>query len=444
MLDRLRKLLTKNPIIIGVMCILALMGGIVCYWYYSRSQEIVPTVITQELSREQNLDKLTSPEDAVEYFVKTLINKDIDQAMRVFPIDELCLNQNFKDILEEQNTFSLEFPIAPSLEYRDYFPIASAELTGLYAHMYNEAIDTIGEIENIALKEIEFISPDMQLDSKFQADMLKNCETYGADAFCHMKAILSSKDKTVNIPLTIVNYDGYWKIFRVGSELQEQITYDSSDNVNDAMSVKLEKQLKKIVNRESDQIDEEENAYSQEEQKSLESGNALLPPNYFVTNAVYGESPEHLMKIFVRYIQKQDLTSVLTLGNVGESPRNLENTTAELLENQAAFAKELKCFYYSILLEEDIDQSSSLEKIGVTGVELLEALEPRFFFYLEMREMVPLAENKYCIYFKYEGEYYSFIFEFSEYDNGWQIKSISNAERLTEKQYNSEIQDLQG
>ena len=119
MLDRLRKLLTKNPIIIGVMCILALMGGIVCYWYYSRSQEIVPTVITQELSREQNLDKLTSPEDAVEYFVKTLINKDIDQAMRVFPIDELCLNQNFKDILEEQNTFSLEFPIAPSLEYRD-------------------------------------------------------------------------------------------------------------------------------------------------------------------------------------------------------------------------------------------------------------------------------------------------------------------------------------
>ena len=77
-------------------------------------------------------------------------------------------------------------------------------------------------------------------------------------------------------------------------------------------------------------------------------------------------------------------------------------------------------------------------------MELLEAFEPRFFFYLEMREMVPLAENKYCIYFKYEGEYYSFIFEFSEYDNGWQIKSISNAERLTEKQYNSEIQDLQG
>lgn len=109
MISRLKKLLIKYPIIVGIMCILALMGGIVCYWYYSRTQEIVPTVIPQELSREQNIESLILPEDAVEYFVNAVINEDLDQAMRVFPIDELCLNQNFADWPIQRTRFRLTF-----------------------------------------------------------------------------------------------------------------------------------------------------------------------------------------------------------------------------------------------------------------------------------------------------------------------------------------------
>ena len=104
------------------------------------------------------------------------------------------------------------------------------------------------------------------------------------------------------------------------------------------------------------------------------------------------------------------------------------------------FAERLKYFYYSFLLDEDPEKSYSLEDLELTGQELLEQLSPQFFFYMEMREMVPLGDDQYRIYFKYESEYYSFIFEFSEYESGWQIKNISAAEKLTEQQYNKEVQ----
>ncbi len=444
MVSRSRKLLTKYPIIIGIICILALMGGIVCYWYYSRTQEIVSTVIPQELSREQNIERLIAPEDAVEYFVHALINEDLDQAMRVFPIDELCLNQNFTDLVDTEDKFSLDFPIAPSLNYGNYFPIASAELTGRYANMYNETIRGIGNPGAAVLETIDFILPEQQLESDFQAKMLQMCEIYGAEAFCHMKATLNLDGKIINIPVTVVNYDGYWKIFRLGSDLEEQITYSSQEKPDEILSESLKDYLEEIVNgtKDANSKDEEkeEEHYSKEEEKLLENGEALLPPNYFVTNAVYEESPEELMKTFVRYIQKQDLTSVLTLGNAGAKERNLESTTVELLEGQADFAERLKYFYYSFLLDEDPEKSYSLEELELTGQELLEQLSPQFFFYMEMREMVPLGDDQYRIYFKYESEYYSFIFEFSEYESGWQIKNISAAEKLTEQQYNKEVQ----
>ena len=82
-----------------------------------------------------------------------------------------------------------------------------------------------------------------------------------------------------------------------------------------------------------------------------------------------------------------------------------------------------------------------MEQLKLTGQELLDQLSPQFFFYLDMREMIPSGDGEYRIYFRYESEYYSFIFEFSEYENGWQIKDIRNAEKLTEQQYNKEVQD---
>ena len=445
MVSRLRKLLTKYPIVIGIICILALMGGIVCYWYYSRTQEIVPTVIPQELSREQNIERLIAPEDAVEYFVRAVMNEDLDQAMRVFPIDELCLNQKFADLVDIKGSFSLDFPIAPSLNYGNYFPIASAELTGRYADMYQETAQTIGNTENAVLEAIEFISPEQQLEADFQAKMRQMCETYGADAFCYMEATLELDGQTVNIPVTVVNYDGYWKIFRLGSDLEEQTTYSSQEKPDEVLSERLKDYLEETVNGTEDtnsqDEEKEEKHYSEKQEKLLKNREALLLPNYFVTNAVYEESPEELMRTFVRYIQKQDLTSVLTLGNVGTEERNLESTTVELLEGQAGFAERLKYFYYSFLLEEDPEKTYSLEQLKLTGQELLDQLSPQFFFYLDMREMIPSGDGEYRIYFRYESEYYSFIFEFSEYENGWQIKDIRNAEKLTEQQYNKEVQD---
>jgi hypothetical protein len=56
-----------------------------------------------------------------------------------------------------------------------------------------------------------------------------------------------------------------------------------------------------------------------------------------------------------------------------------------------------------------------------------------------MVKMIPVSEDEYLIYFKYEGSYYRYTFCFTESDQGWQIRDIKDMVLLDEEAYNQEV-----
>lgn len=445
MVSKIKKLLVKYPVIIGYLSICALMGIIVCYWYYSRHKEITATVVPPELERESNLEMLDTPEEAAEYFIYALKNEDIDQFMRIFPVDELCLKRNFSQITNLKEALSINMP-APAREYRDYFPLTSNEITGIYTDMFLSVVDEMENISEAEVEKIRYIAPEEQLKTDFQLQMLEQSETYGAEAFCDMETLVKIEGETWSIPLTLANFDGYWKVFRVGSSFQENIEREAASDIesNSRAEKELEKKLEELVKKNEKKADKEDDGDRKgDTRKLIESGEAFLPPNYVVTNAVYGESPEKVMRLFTRYLQKKDLAAVLTLGNTGTKERVLEKVTSEVLREQRDFAQIIKSFCYFFFIEENTQEELTLQELEMTGQELLSRLDPQFFFYLEMKEMVQINTNEYEIYFRYENNYYKFNFEFLDFSQGWQIKNIKAEKKMTEKEYQKEIQKLQ-
>lgn len=448
MIRRIKNILKTYPVITGIAGIVLLMAFIVLFWYRSRLQEISPTVITEELSREQNAEKLEKPEEAVVYILEALKNKDIDQAMRVFPIDEICLNIKVSKIINKNNEFSVDTAIAPSGEEVTYFPLSSAELTGKYAARYEELSEELEEIKDFQIEEVEFVEPKKQLEADYQLSMMEECEIFGANAFCEMRAYLTEGKKQYKVSFTLISYDDYWKIFQLGSKLDGSMEKiyttegaDDSRNISDA-SKKLEKELTARINKESDKTNQKISKKKLQEQTNLlNEGKCLLPANYFVVNAIYGENPEQLMKMFVKYTQKKDLTAVLAMGSSSNEQKSLQNTSIQSLEQQGEFAERLKYFYLSLFMD-DVDKQQSLQELGMNGTEIVEKLGCQYLFYLELKEMFPREENEYDVYFKYEGEYLKYQFTFAESEEGWQIQDIKNADRLTEKKYMQQIEEL--
>lgn len=134
----------------------------------------------------------------------------------------------------------------------------------------------------------------------------------------------------------------------------------------------------------------------------------------------------------------------MTLGNIDNEKQTPERTTAEQLKNQSLFVEKLKYFYFSILLGEDTAENKTLLDFELSGQELLRKLDTRYFFYLDLKEIIPINEEEYYVFFKYEGEYFRYQFTFTESESGWQIEDISDMKKYSEKKYLQEIENLAG
>lgn len=424
--SKLKDFLRKYPIVIGIVCVGFLMGFIVINWYIRRENAIVSTTVPPELARESNIDALSEPELAVEYYVKAVQRQDLDQALRVFPIDEICLNIDSEEAISMAEQFGIDTTLAPSSAYLDYFPISSAELTGNYASEFEKTISENTGIADAEIKGVEYIQPEMQNSSQQQLILKEKSDIYGADAACEMRAVVEG-ERTFIIPVTLVRYDTYWKIAEVGASL------DAEENSDEEMYNRYAAELEDTI-LDGSEDDEEQDESADQTRELIETGEALLPPNYFITTEAYGDSPEDILEQFVLYIHKKDLTTALTLGNISGEKKELGYTSVNTLEEQSDFAQVIKYFYYSFLFPEDVTKEYELDELGMSGKEIVEKLNPDNFFYLEKVEQTMLSENEYEVIFKYEGEYFRFIFEFSGSEEGWQIHDIRNGEKIEYEQ----------
>lgn len=423
MLIKSKRFLNKYPILIGIIGIL-ILGSFSFYQYeiYNKNQ-IETQVKTEQYQREKNIKRIKTPAEAVYYFLKAIENEDLDQALRIFPISEISQTTKVVNLIKKNKMFYCDLSPAPTLNYRSYFPLASAEISGNYAKLYERFKASFQRLQDVNLYKIVY----EELDEDESNHYLTLADDIGAVKLRKIWAYFNNGDEAYKILFIAVKYKQYWKIYDIDTEIKqiscdelEEDPYIRPENLN------LKKAAETISDATKDIID---------------SGKGMLTANYTWSNATYGETPEALMDDFICYTQKNNIDALLTFGNAGNTERNLEQIDEEQLINRGKFAEALKYFYFSLLLGRDADEKVMIKDESTAANEVLESLNPQYFFYLELVAMKEKSDNVYYIYFKYEGDYYRFNFDFIKFNQGWQIHNIDNMKSLTYEEYEMELKE---
>lgn len=449
-MKKIKQFLKEYPVIIGGLSIVALLSMIVVFWYWQREHQVISSVVPEELAREQTIDKITDPRDVAFYVMNAVEQQDLDMFLRSCPIDEMGLGMNSAGLIDREGRFTNEAIIAPAANYREYFPVSSAEITGKYVEEYRKISDDFHKLKNPKVLDVAYAKPDEQLLKEFRYGESEICDLWNGKALCEVMVLLESEGEQYLMVFTLISYYDFWKVYSVQSELlglsERGTIYPVTEEEyialkNEKRQIALHESLKEIVRG---VISKDEESEEKEEQnivkKTIEAGDSLLTPNYVVLNTSYGRSAEDAISQFTISLQKKDWTAAMSFINVSEEPRQLECVTTEMLSEQAEMARIIKSFYYHILLEGKSLEGKSLEEIGKSGARIIQELNPEYSFYIDLNKVEKTEDPvKYKAYFYYMGDRYEAEFLVSEFEEGWMIKDIGENVRKLSK---TEVKEL--
>ena len=112
-----------NTMILAVILIGLLAGSVAFFRLYSGRNELVTDVQTAELQREATLEQIQDPQNLIHYFFKAVDEENLDMALRACPVDEIGLGIDTQMVIENMGEFSPVSTVAPSKQYREYFPL---------------------------------------------------------------------------------------------------------------------------------------------------------------------------------------------------------------------------------------------------------------------------------------------------------------------------------
>ena len=430
-----------NTMILAVILIGLLAGSVAFFRLYSGRNELVTDVQTAELQREATLEQIQDPQNLIHYFFKAVDEENLDMALRACPVDEIGLGIDTQMVIENMGEFSPVSTVAPSKQYREYFPLTSAELTSRYTENILAFIDAYQKYDGIQIKKIDYVYPEKQMASENMLRYQTICDTISADAVCEVAVLLEYQGKDYLAGFTLVSYYGGWKLLSFSSELTEttedvlirEITDQEVQAIyNDAGAEELEEELSDTLGDE----EKEERQDSQEIAEMIENGEALLPANYFVVNLAYGESPQDLMEQVTKYIEKGNLQAFMNY-YVTDKVEAGERVSSEKLTQQGNVAENIQTLYFA-LLNEGVMDKGSLETLGKTSQDIVEEQNPGNMFYLDLMKVVYSEENSLCrSFFWYGGNIYEVDFVLQESEGGWQIQEMTDVSQVSQKEYDS-------
>lgn len=450
-MKKVKNIIKKFPVLIGVFSIAILLSLIVLYWFSQRRQEVVSTVIPEELAREATIEKLKDPELVVAYILAAAKQKDLDMALRAFPIDEVCLSLDSDKLTEVYDELTLKTMPAPSGLYEQYFPIASVEYTQMYADSFEKFMSALPQ--DAKVKDISYLEPRQQMAAETLHFYTELNSAYGSKGICEMTALIEAEENTYATVFTLICYDDYWKLLSFKSEsslsdIDRNFQPISETKYKKATDNSKQEQLKEEIEEKlfgemsKDQKKEKEQNVEMA-RKQIESGNALLTPNYFVTCPAYGKTPRDTLKRFTLYLQRGDITSAICFGNTYGKERELEHTTLEALNQQTAFAEQIKNLWYTVLLNQELFNEAGYSKLDKDNdiKQTLSMLSLEHEFYLSFDGLDETEEKDKFIAYYYYGEH-CFEIEVSmiQAEQGWQIKSFDSMKKLSQEEYETKIQ----
>lgn len=416
---------------IGLLAIIILLYKIDLHYRYTD-----PAIMTEEMERSNTTDGFTEPYDIVGYMIDALENDDLDKGMRGFPIDEKLLGINVGMILDSLNEFSTNITYMPS-QWRQFVPISSAEITGDYVLQF-ERIRNQFTKKKVEVKGINLILPEIQFSNEYTSISRKICEMWNAEDRMEVIVKLKIDGDDYAMGMTLLKYNGYWKIDSFESDLAKEREYTGVWKCDESDYNKMidEEREKQILNSEASE--------------TKGSQNQLLPLNYVLYNSRFGKTPEDLIEEFILCIQKNDLSGVMTYMDIYGEENPLHKETSDILLNQRKVAEEIQNFYYYLFGNDYASINAvSLKDLGMTGDQISSSFNLDEMLYLEVNTIFQVDAEEYAAVYYFNGNHYLAGFTVKQYEDGWLIETLSCLSfgiekgqilKLTDKEYDKIIE----
>lgn len=350
----------------------------------------------EDMLRVQNTESLESPLEAAEYFMKAILDKDVDKALRGCAIDEKCLNNNYKMLMERRQEDKSAIDIAPSAEDNCYYPINSAIYTEEYNEQISVLIDAIGK-KTLELKGTDYIkTQEVSLD-KYK-EQKKQRKLWGAEEIEEVLVKLQDKSGTIYMAgLTVAKYEYGWKVLETGAQ---------------EMGMTYQNPIKKVDPKEySSFIDKERSKKNthkkKDESEIVEIDDKMLPLNYFMLSQKEEKSINRVMEEFTACVQREDLMGAMNYIKI--------DGNKDFFEAQRDVAEQMKDFCKGIMEIRDTNRNpklwntEELTYLGFNGVYDIDKENP---------------EDKLVIYY-YDKSFFAVGCRFIKADNQWMIHEFT-------------------
>lgn len=442
------KKLKNYPELLGIGAVCILVGIIFLYKLEARGEYVDPGIVTEDMARENTVDGFTEPEDTVRYMISALQKKDLDMGLRGFPIDEKILGINVGKELDSLGEFSTNITYMPS-EWKEFVPVSSSEITKDYTEIFRSLEDQFAG-KDVTVEAVRALLPQRQMEAQYHRNSQQICEIWGADSRIEALAKLRIDGEDYALPVTLFQYDDFWKTDSFEASLLEEsgIFLCDSEEYEELTDEKEEEALKEFL---EDSDKEKSQEQTEEEEEDILPEEALLPANYVLYNTVFSQTPEKAIENFILSMQKNDLSSMMIYTDLYGEEDPLSQDLTEILIKQGDVAEQIQTFYYYLMGNDfAATENVSLDELGMTGEEISSSLELDEIVYLDLNNVLKISDNEYAAFYYFNGKHYMSGFTMKEYSQGWKIEELSCAsmdldkgqvKELTETEYNKIIEE---
>ncbi len=419
------------PELIGIVTILLLAIIILLYKINLHYKYTETAIMTEQMKRSNTIDGFENPYDMVNYMIDALKKDDLDKGLRGFPIDEKLLGINVGMIIDSLNEFSTNITYMPS-QWSQFVPISSAEITGDYVRQFENIRNQFNKKE-VEIDRINFILPEIQFSEEYISTSTKICEMWNAEDRMELIIKLDMNGDTYAMGMTLLKYNGFWKIDSFKSNLAKERGYTDIWKCADSEYDKLinEEREKQILNSNGAELNSTQSQ--------------LLPLNYVLYNSRFSKTPEDLIKEFILCVQKNDLSGIMTYMDIYGDENPLQKETSDILLNQRKAAEEIQNFYYYLFGNDYASISTvSLEELGMTGDQISNSFNLDEILYLDVNTIFQVDDQEYAAVYYFNGKHYLSGFTVKQYERGWLIETLSSVSfgiekgqilELTDKEY---------
>ena len=442
------KKLKNYPELLGIGAVCILVGIIFLYKLEARRGYVDPGIVTEDMARESTADGFKEPGESVRYMISALQKEDLDMGLRGFPIDEKILGINVGEELNSLGEFSTNITYMPS-QWKEFVPVSSSEITKDYTEIFQSLEKQLAGRE-VTVEAVRALMPQKQMEAQYHRNSQRICEIWGADSRIEALAKLTIDGEDYALPVTLFQYDDFWKTdsFEASLSGQSGIFSCDSEEYEELTDEKEEEALKEFL---EDSDEEKSQEQTEEEEEEILPEEALLPANYVLYNTVFSQTPEKTIENFVLSMQKNDLSSMMIYTDLYGEEDPLNQDLAEILIRQGEVAEQIQTFYYYLMGNDFAStENVSLDELGMTGEEISGSLELSEIVYLDLNNVLKIKDDEYAAFYYFNGKHYMSGFKMKEYGQGWKIEELScdfmgldkgQVKELTESEYNKIIKE---